>query len=461
MTTNCKTTPCGQADEHYHHEQQETLLHSQLHQQQPHDIRDEEDRKDHNSTSSLQRLGRNVSSFFTVSVASLSSILVRNQNSTSLGSIHTTNQNNVHRRLWLVLLVAALLMVEFTIQKRYYQYQQHPGQQLQKDIDGLASIVVPKSDGFLSSLELETCKFPIFFDKSRYDWKLQDNAYVSIGNWRERNQQYVGLEDAHNVYAEIQAVQRQRYNARQKARERGESVSAIRLTRRNITFVHIGKAGGSSVACNLRAGRKYIKKHCDNIDYDAMEAEAHYDPAQHNGQPYIPESAISRHVNCYTHWRMHLKCFYLQGDHPFSNLNMTNADRNFGSRALLSSSSSSSSSSTSSESERSSHHHHDHHHHSSSRSYDHHHHSSTSRAETVVEPYRGVGYSTIEEQQEIPRHHQSEPYPGNDFLLNLRSPVDRIASWFVYEHAENHEYGAYVTYILCTAMVNTAFVSML
>lgn len=26
----------------------------------------------------------------------------------------------------------------------------------------------------------------------------------------------------------------------------------------------------------------------------------------------------------------------------------------------------------------------------------------------------------------------------NDFLVNLRSPLDRIASWFIYEHAENH-----------------------
>ena len=31
----------------------------------------------------------------------------------------------------------------------------------------------------------------------------------------------------------------------------------------------------------------------------------------------------------------------------------------------------------------------------------------------------------------------------NDFLVNLRSPLDRIASWFVYEHTENHGVGTY------------------
>jgi hypothetical protein len=32
----------------------------------------------------------------------------------------------------------------------------------------------------------------------------------------------------------------------------------------------------------------------------------------------------------------------------------------------------------------------------------------------------------------------------NDFLVNLRSPLDRIASWFIYEHTENHGIGTYV-----------------
>ena len=97
-----------------------------------------------------------------------------------------------------------------------------------------------------------------------------------------------------------------------------------------------GKAGGSSIACNLRNGRRYIKDHCDNIDYEALD-----DYNENQKGPYIPESAISRSVNCYTHWRMHLGCYYYRDD-----------DR--------------------------------------------------------------------------------------AFLINLRSPLKRIASWFTYEHTENH-----------------------
>ena len=101
-----------------------------------------------------------------------------------------------------------------------------------------------------------------------------------------------------------------------------------------------GKAGGSSVNCVLRAVRSWTSVHCDN----SMDVEV--DSA--------PESAISRHVNCYTHWDSGLKCFYLQGDK------------------------------------------------------------------------RGDG---------------KRPTPGNDYLVNLRSPLDRIASWFTYEHTENHDAG--------------------
>ena len=421
MTSNIKIPSC-QVDEHLHHEQQETLLRSP---QQQHEQYDEEaDIKDHHFNLSLLQLSKSAVRAFPMVLTSVSSLLPLNHKNRSS---HNT-RNSVQRRLSLVLLVAGLLLVEFTFQKFYYQHQQQKQQRHQTNIDDLASIVVPKSDAFLSNLELETCKFPLFFDKSRFDWKIQDNAFVSNGHWRERNKQYVGVEDARNVYNQLQAVQSQRYHARQRAREQGQSVKDIRLTRRNITFVHIGKAGGSSVACNLRAGRRYIQNHCDNIDYDAMDVEANYDPAKHHGQPYIPESAISRHVNCYTHWRMHLKCFYLQGDHPFANMDMANADHNFGSRAL--------SSTTTTESDGAS----IHHHHSSS-TRDHHHHSS-SRVEKV-EPYKGTDYTSVSKQEKVPQHHTTEPYPGNDFLVNMRSPVDRIASWFVYEHTENHEYGMY------------------
>lgn len=96
--------------------------------------------------------------------------------------------------------------------------------------------------------------------------------------------------------------------------------------------VHSGKAGGSTLKCQLR-GAFWYADHCDNYDEQDKDRE-------------FPVSAIARSVNCYTHWDSALKCFYLQDDaHP----------------------------------------------------------------------------------------------QGNDYLVNLKSPVDRIASWFTYEHSENHD----------------------
>jgi len=355
--------------------------------------------------------------------------------SSSCCSTSQSASKGISRQVSMVLLVLGLLVVEYTLQNMYYQHLQRRTNPSSKqgifDTDKLAAISVPKSQQFLKNLDLETCKFPLFFDKSHFDWKLKDNAFVSPGDWRERNQKYVGLEDAGNVYHRIRSIQRQRYEARKKARDNGEPYH--RLTRRNITFVHIGKAGGSTIACNLREGHRYIQQHCDNIDYDEIESRVEYDSAEHGGRPYIPESVISLHVNCYTHWRMHLKCFYLQGDHPFAHLNTDETNMFFGSRVRRQLSSL------------------DHHHHQHYQQKDHYHSSPSTIRHNKEEPFRGNQYSrgaSVEPastQDESSQHRTQEPYPGNDYLLNLRSPIDRIASWFVYEHAENHEVGTYAT----------------
>lgn len=160
-------------------------------------------------------------------------------------------------------------------------------------------------------------------------------------------------------------------------------------------FFQTGKAGGSTIACNLRFGRKYIQNHCDNIDFDLIED---YDPKTAT-RPYIPESAISRSVNCYTHWRMQLKCMYLQGDHPFRGSLNSTFKGTFGSRHLSD-----------------------------------HHHSSSSREREESRGRRKESSSSKPRKSKKPKQHRRP----NDYLVNVRSPLDRIASWFVYEHTENH-----------------------
>lgn len=304
-----------------------------------------------------------------------------------------TSNHNMRRRLQLIGIVTGLLIAEYTLQYIYYQHKEHRQQQQHKSmrvgIFGVSDVVVPKSTKFISQLELDTCHFPVFFDKSAFEFKLKNNLFVEPGNWRERSKQYVGKEDAQNVYKNLQKMARYRHTERQHNPD-------LPRVKRSITFVHIGKAGGSTVACSIRATRKYISDHCDNIDYDDIDS---YDPETAK-RPYIPESAISRHVNCYTHWRMHLKCFYLQGDNPFQGMRLDESTAyNFGSRLRKLSQ-----------------------HHSNNDNHERH------------------GEKSMRKDKE-------ERRKGNDYLINMRSPVDRIASWFVYEHTENHESGRLLSFM--------------
>ncbi|CAB9510118.1 expressed unknown protein [Seminavis robusta] len=274
-----------------------------------------------------------------------------------------SNNNSVVKHLRLIVIVIGLLMAEFCLQSIYYQQRHEKSSSALGWYMDTAAVEVPKSDKFISALDLKQCVFPVYFEKSQFNFKLKNNAFVEPGKWRERNKKFYGLQDAKHVHKFLVKTE----NNRKQALEKNPKLPPLK---RNITFVHIGKAGGSTIACSLRWGRQYIQNHCDNIDYDAID---NYDPKTAK-RPYIPESAISRHVNCYTHWRMHLSCMYMHGDHPFSGMDPTKSDRNpFGSRRLLEGS----------------------------------------------------------KQPVLPKRH-------NDFLVNLRSPLDRIASWFTYEHIENH-----------------------
>jgi hypothetical protein len=214
--------------------------------------------------------------------------------------ISNTSYNATVRRLRLICIVAGLLLVEYLFQFHYYQHQS----QQQHSSDGVSSwwyqpsaVVIPKSDQFISDLKLRTCRFPVYYDKSHFDFRLNDKSFVEPGDWRERNQVFYGREDARHVRYYLQKTEKQR-------KESAAMKPLLPPITRNLTLVHIGKAGGSTVACVLRWGRMYIKHHCDNVHYDPIDNSTHDDPPTDDDQPYIPESAISRHVNCYTHWRM-------------------------------------------------------------------------------------------------------------------------------------------------------------
>ena len=69
---------------------------------------------------------------------------------------------------------------------------------------------------------------------------------------------------------------------------------------RSITFLHVGKAGGSSVSCNINASFKFGKRHCPGYEHGNKLKYA-YDA--HN------DSAISQQVSCYVHYNERLYCY--------------------------------------------------------------------------------------------------------------------------------------------------------
>ena len=145
--------------------------------------------------------------------------------------------NNTHtaKQFRIVAIVSGLLLAEFFCQSIYYEHIRR--QDRKAGLMGWfesAAVVVPKSDEYIANLELETCKFPVYYDKSRFNFKLKDNLFVEPGNWRERNKKYVGNEDAQIVYYNIKRNE----ETRQRIYAKNPSLPPVQ---RNLTFVHIGK----------------------------------------------------------------------------------------------------------------------------------------------------------------------------------------------------------------------------
>ena len=62
---------------------------------------------------------------------------------------------------------------------------------------------------------------------------------------------------------------------------------------RSMTFVHVGKAGGSSILCNIREAFKFGKVHCPGYTHENSLQYAHAEE---------DDSAISASTNCYVHY---------------------------------------------------------------------------------------------------------------------------------------------------------------
>ena len=143
-----------------------------------------------------------------------------------------SGNSTMTKRVRIVVVVSGLLLAEYFLQSLYYERTRQ--QDLASRWFNKNSVVVPKSD--VASLGLGTCKFPIFYDKSRYNFRLDDDAIIQPGRWREKNKRFVGDEDARVVYNSLKWAEK----VRKKMFNRNPELP--RLTR-NLTYVHIGKAG--------------------------------------------------------------------------------------------------------------------------------------------------------------------------------------------------------------------------
>lgn len=130
----------------------------------------------------------------------------------------------------------------------------------------------------------ETCKFPEFFYKNweYIQYNLEDaGAYIDHG-WRRR-------EKRKYLTGEYEYSRDEDHDP-----PRSDFKTMTDLNRK-ISYIHVGKAGGSSVSCSIREARKYgVGKHCK---------KSHFNELSYN------ETAISQQVDCYSHYNYQGMCY--------------------------------------------------------------------------------------------------------------------------------------------------------
>ena len=144
-----------------------------------------------------------------------------------------------------------------------------------------------------------TCRFPSFISEDETHYSLGRGTHWMEwtpdrrkGHWKHK------MQYAKNKHGNM--TSRKKYY-----RERGE---------RSITFIHVGKAGGTSLICHIRGAIKW-GVNCPGYN-DTLETIPDF-PGNES------ESAISTQVSCYTHYDYRLNCL----DNPTLAINIRNPIR--------------------------------------------------------------------------------------------------------------------------------------
>jgi hypothetical protein len=154
--------------------------------------------------------------------------------------------------------------------------------------EALLTKPVPSFAPLWKELALGSCRLPEFYDPTRSSYNLSQSYLIDSG-WKHREQLKAAsykfdmstiVDNSHEYYQMLLRKQ-----------QPSSTYASLRI-QRNISFLHIGKAGGSTIACHLAEPRKYVRKHCDS---SIMRRP-------------VPLSALSIHVNCFAHMSGHLYC---------------------------------------------------------------------------------------------------------------------------------------------------------
>jgi hypothetical protein len=144
--------------------------------------------------------------------------------------------------------------------------------------------------------ESPSCDFPIHYDMYRALHFYEENNFVKESDIPSRKS-----------YFDYWYKNSQARHGEGLRKERDEKLSK---RERSISFLAIGKAGGSSLTCNLRAALPFAY-HCPTYDAQNQTVKAFWG---------TNESALSKQVTCYNHCDTNLFCY----DNPSFLLNLRN-----------------------------------------------------------------------------------------------------------------------------------------
>ena len=196
--------------------------------------------------------------------------------------------------------------------------------------------MVESSQGYISKMGIDHCRFTTNYDDSSYYFPLKSgNSYIGQGTWRSAAKLDRGADDGATTERRIQhRLRSQRHEQRE--------YPDLPKPKRNMTFVHIGKAGGSTITCALGIPSDHCNEDDARENNVTLANSTAVDSTSADDSEEYDIGALTHNVICSTHWAWDLKCYF------------------------------------------------------------------------------------------------NDYIENLAFLVNVRNPLDRMASWFIYEHSENH-----------------------